>query len=93
MKINQYYDVQIEREFECRQCGTHVSVTSHKDKRVVFCSQKCEKKYWRLKSKADALHKKRGREKTLGMRNYSAKEMAIKIWKEKKEAFYYEKKE
>ena len=68
MKINQYYDVPIEREFDCRQCGTHIVVTNSKDKRVVFCSSVCEKKYWRWKSKQDALHKKRGREKNLGLR-------------------------
>ena len=44
MKINQYYDVPIEREFDCRQCGTHIVVTNSKDKRVVFCSSVCEKK-------------------------------------------------
>ena len=57
-----------------------------KDKRVKYCSAKCEKQYWREKSKADATYKKRSREKTLGMRNYSKKEMAIKLYKEKKEA-------
>lgn len=86
MKINQYYDVPVEREFDCRQCGTHVKVMDPKDKRVVFCSKVCEKKYWRLKSKADALHKKRGREKNLGLRNYSQKDMAILLWRWKKEA-------
>lgn len=86
MKINQYYDVPIEREFDCRQCGTHIVVTNSKDKRVVFCSSVCEKKYWRWKSKQDALHKKRGREKNLGLRNYGPKEMAILMWRWKKEA-------
>lgn len=43
MKVNQYYNVPIEREFDCRQCGTHVVVTTSKDKRVVFCSSVCEK--------------------------------------------------
>lgn len=32
------------------------------------------------------LTKKRSREKVLGLRNYSAKGMAIKLYKEKKEA-------
>ena len=63
-----------------------VYVTDAKDKRVKYCSAKCEKQYWREKSKADATYKKRSREKTLGMRNYSKKEMAIKLYKEKKEA-------
>lgn len=86
MKINQYYDVPVEREFYCRQCETHIKVIDPKDKRVVFCSKVCEKKYWRLKSKADALNKKRGREKNLGLRNYSQKDMAILLWRWKKEA-------
>ena len=64
IRVNQFSGlVPVEREFNCRQCGTNVKVTDKKDKRTVFCSQKCEKKYWRLKSKEAALHKKRGREK------------------------------
>lgn len=43
MKINQYYDVPVEREFYCRQCETHIKVIDPKDKRVVFCSKVCEK--------------------------------------------------
>ena len=61
-------------------------VTDIKDKRVKYCSAACEKQYWRDKSKADAAYKKRSREKVIGMRNYSAKGMAIKLYKEKKEA-------
>ena len=45
-----------------------------------------EKQYWREKSKQNAAYKKRSREKVLGLRNYSAKGMAIKLYKEKKEA-------
>lgn len=64
-----------------------------KDKRVKYCSAACEKQYWREKSKQDAAYKKRSREKTIGMRNYSKKEMAIKLYKEKKEAEEFDWKE
>ena len=87
IKVNQFYsNVDCPREFVCAHCGTRVHVTDIKDKRVKYCSATCEKQYWRDKSKADAAYKKRSREKTIGMRNYSKKEMAIKLYKEKKEA-------
>lgn len=87
MKVNQFYDnVDCPREFVCAHCGTRVYVTDIKDKRVKYCSAACEKQFWRDKSKADAAYKKRSREKVIGMRNYSAKGMAIKLYKEKKEA-------
>ena len=35
------------REFHCRKCGTLVQVRDHKDFRMRFCSQKCEKSYWK----------------------------------------------
>ena len=35
------------REFHCRKCGTLVQVKTHKDFRMRFCSQKCEKAYWK----------------------------------------------
>lgn len=38
------------RLFNCKQCGKEV-VTGEKDRRSVFCSAECEKKYWRLASK------------------------------------------
>ena len=78
IKVNQFYEnVDCPREFVCAYCGVHVHVTDFKDKRV---------KYWREKSKQNAAYKKRSREKVLGLRNYSAKGMAIKLYKEKKEA-------
>ena len=87
ININQFYkNIDCPREFVCAHCGARVYVTDIKDKRVKYCSAACEKQYWREKSKADAAYKKRSREKTLGMRNYSKKEMAIKLYKEKKEA-------
>lgn len=94
IRVNQFYDnVDCPREFTCAHCGTKVYVTDIKDKRVKYCSAACEKQYWREKSKADAAYKKRSREKTLGMRNYSKKEMAIKLYREKKEAEEFEWKE
>ena len=87
IKVNQFYsNVDCPREFICAHYGARVYVTDIKDKRVKYCSATCEKQYWRDKSKADAAYKKRSREKVLGMRNYSAKGMAIKLYKEKKEA-------
>lgn len=36
------------RTFECRYCGQIVSIAEDaKDKRTVFCSVDCEKKYWK----------------------------------------------
>lgn len=94
IRVNQFYDsVDCPREFVCAHCGARVYVTDIKDKRVKYCSATCEKQYWREKSKQDAAYKKRSREKTIGMRNYSKKEMAIKLYKEKKEAEEFEWKE
>ena len=33
--------------FECRQCGKTVEIFDRTDKRTVYCSRACEKKYWR----------------------------------------------
>lgn len=84
--VNQYTGIiPIEREFYCRHCGQIVKITDEKDKRTVYCCKKCEKQYWREISKRNSIYSKRGREVT-GLRNYSGKEMAIKLWREKKEA-------
>ena len=94
IRVNQFYDnVDCPREFTCAHCGTRVYVTDIKDKRVKYCSAACEKQYWREKSKQEAAYKKRSREKTIGMRNYNKKEMAIKLYKEKKEAEEFDWKE
>ena len=94
IRVNQFYkNVDCPREFVCAHCGAHVYVIDIKDKRVKYCSAACEKQYWRDKSKADAAYKKRSKEKTIGMRNYSKKEMAIKLYKDKKEAEEFEWKE
>lgn len=37
----------IDREFDCKCCGAHVHVTERTDKRMCFCSQGCERRYWR----------------------------------------------
>lgn len=35
-------------DFDCRYCGKHVYVDAQNgDKRTVFCSHECEKKWWR----------------------------------------------
>ena len=39
------------RSFECRECKKIVYVTDTTDKRYVYCSQKCEKEYWRKKTR------------------------------------------
>ncbi|WP_143747171.1 MULTISPECIES: hypothetical protein [Megasphaera] len=35
------------RSFRCLRCGTLVSVTNRADKRVKFCSPRCERLYWK----------------------------------------------
>lgn len=35
------------REFWCMECYSHIVVTDRKDKRTVFCSASCEKKFWK----------------------------------------------
>ena len=35
------------REFRCRTCGTFVQVNDPTDKRTVFCSPICGRRYWR----------------------------------------------
>ena len=35
------------REFRCLKCGTIVRVRDHSDGRMKFCSQHCEKLYWK----------------------------------------------
>lgn len=49
------------REFECRTCGRKVRVIDCKDKRTVYCSQQCEKKYWRDVTRHSNNAAKRGR--------------------------------
>ena len=33
--------------FTCRQCGKTVDIYDRSDKRSVYCSRACEKKFWR----------------------------------------------
>ena len=35
------------REFRCRTCGAFVHVNDPVDKRTVFCSPLCSRRYWR----------------------------------------------
>lgn len=84
ININQFYrNVDCPREFVCAYCGVRVYVTDLKDKRVRFCCDKHCENYHKHKERYEM--KPRGRE-TSGLRNYSAKDMAIKLYKEKKEA-------
>lgn len=41
----------VPREFDCRYCGEHVVVSDRHDHRSVYCCARCEKEYWRKKSK------------------------------------------
>ncbi len=83
IRVNQFSGlVPINRKFDCRTCGKTVVTENKLDKRTVYCSQVCEKKYWRDKTRKNDAMKKRGKE-TCGFSNYSAKELAIKLWKEK----------
>lgn len=37
------------REFQCKNCGCLVQVVDRRDQRKKFCSQECEKYYWKDK--------------------------------------------
>lgn len=41
----------VTRTFRCRQCGHTVVSDSPHDKRTVYCSEQCEKQYWRMVTK------------------------------------------
>lgn len=41
----------VTRTFQCRQCGHTVVCDSPQDKRTVYCSETCEKQYWRIVTK------------------------------------------
>ncbi|MBR0290104.1 MAG: hypothetical protein IJQ82_14100 [Selenomonadaceae bacterium] len=45
--------------FHCRQCGRLVEVYGINDRRTVFCTRACERKYWR--------HPERHRSDNFGM--------------------------
>ncbi len=47
------------REFHCLKCGEIVRVTNPSDGRMKFCSQRCEKLYWKhsKKVKAEAVYR------------------------------------
>ncbi len=48
-------DAEVIRTFTCRRCGELVKVTDPMDKRLKFCSQHCEKLFWKHPEKAEAL--------------------------------------
>lgn len=48
-------DAEVIRTFTCRRCGELVKVTDPLDKRLKFCSQHCEKLFWKHPEKAEAL--------------------------------------
>lgn len=41
------------RAFLCRRCGDVVLVDTRDDHRTVFCSNYCEREYWRHRSRYD----------------------------------------
>ncbi len=43
------------RSFHCRRCGELVEVTDPLDKRLKFCSQHCEKLFWKHPEKVEAI--------------------------------------
>ncbi len=43
------------REFTCLRCGKHVRVTDGRDCRTKFCSQHCEKLYWKHSKKVSSV--------------------------------------
>lgn len=46
-------------EFDCRCCGKHVVTAPFGDRRTVFCSKQCEKRWWK--------HPQKKRNGNLGM--------------------------
>ncbi len=48
-------NAEVIRTFTCRRCGELVKVTDPLDKRLKFCSQHCEKLFWKHPEKAEAL--------------------------------------
>lgn len=75
-----HYYVSVERTFLCRQCGVEVVVSDPKDKRSVFCRQKCEKEYWKHQ------YREKSRRETLKAATYTNGEFMRKLYYEKKEA-------
>ena len=64
--INTYYgEIPIMRKFKCKHCEEVIKVNNPKDKRVKYCSEECEKEYWRKLTK----HKKRNSMRNLGKLN------------------------
>lgn len=47
--------VSVIREFTCLRCGKHVRVTDDRDCRTKFCSQHCEKLYWKHSQKVSSV--------------------------------------
>ncbi len=48
-------DAPVIRTFTCRRCGEEVRVTDPNDKRLKFCSQHCEKLFWKHPEKVQAV--------------------------------------
>ena len=46
-----YLYAPVRQEFTCLRCGKHVRVTDGRDCRTKFCSQHCEKLYWKHSKK------------------------------------------
>lgn len=52
IKVNQYSNyIPVFRKFNCNYCKKIVEVKTEDDKRFKFCCAKCEKNFWRKKSK------------------------------------------
>lgn len=43
------------REFTCLQCGKKVQIRDSRDRRMKFCSQHCERWYWKQNKKAKSV--------------------------------------
>lgn len=60
------------RSFDCKWCGEEVIVTDPTDKRTVFCSDYCNRKYWKHPSKyrndpsfdPDSVHGQKSKQKS-----------------------------
>ena len=53
MGVTYTNETPLPREFDCRRCGGHVVVEERGDHRTVFCCRRCEREYWRNRSRYD----------------------------------------
>lgn len=63
-------EIHVLREFNCRQCCKTVFVSDPKDRRTIFCSATCEKKYWKHPPETRRRDSNRGMGKPMSLTNF-----------------------